>query len=190
MSEQAWIAIAPMRIELLQSYNSCVGSVAREKKYLRFTDTPPLEGSREFVKTILERHFPMWVALIPGPTVIGWCDIGPSQFESEAHTGSLGIGVHPDYRGQFRPGRSGSSPLGIGVHPDYRGQGIGRLLMERALKQARTCRIERVGLDVYSSNLRAIELYKSLDFEEEGIRRRARKVDGIYEDIILMVRHI
>jgi len=168
MTEPTWIAIAPMRIELLQSYNSCVGSVAREKKYLRFTDTPPLDGSRQFVESILERHFPMWVALIPGPTVIGWCDIGPSPFEAEVHVGTLGIGVHADYRGQ----------------------GIGRLLMERALRQARTCRIERVGLDVYSSNTRAIELYKSLDFEEEGIRRRARKVDGIYEDIILMVRHI
>jgi ribosomal protein S18 acetylase RimI-like enzyme len=76
------------------------------------------------------------------------------------------------------------------MHADFRGQGIGRAMLERALGMSRTCRLERIELEVFSGNVPAIEFYTSLDFEEEGIKRRARKVDGVYEDIILMVRHI
>lgn len=162
-----WIAIAPMRIQLVQSYNECLGSVAREQKYLMLTDAPTLEDSRSFVQYILDASFPMMMAIIPGPTVIGWCDICPQKFESRRHVGVLGIGVRADFRGQ----------------------GIGALLMERALKKARTCFLERVELDVYSSNTTAIELYKSFEFEQEGIKRRARKVDGVYEDIIIMAKY-
>ncbi len=166
-SPPAWIAIAPMRIELLESYNQCLGSVARERKYLMLTDAPPLEDSRDFVQYILAKKFPMMVAIIPGPTVVGWCDICPQRYESRSHVGVLGIGICAEYRGQ----------------------GLGRLLMERALKRARACFLERIELDVYSSNTRAFNLYKALEFEQEGVKRRARKIDGVYEDIIIMAKY-
>ncbi len=167
MAEPDWIAITPMRLELVESYRECLGTVARERKYLMMTDAPSPEESRDFVKYVLEANFPLYAAVIPGPTVVGWCDITPSRYESRAHVGTLGLGVHKDFRGQ----------------------GLGRLLMERALKHARRVWLERVELDVYSSNTRALALYKSFEFEVEGVKRRARKFDSVYEDVIMMAKY-
>ena len=167
-AESPWIGIAPMRHQLIPSYHQCLDSVAREGKYLGFEEAPPLEQSEEFVDNILSARFPMVVAFVPGPTVIGWCDIQPGRVPSRHHTGTMGLGVHKDFRRQ----------------------GIGRLLADQALAAAHSLRLERVELEVYSSNEPAINLYLSLDFEEEGVKRRGRKVNGVYEDIILMVRHL
>jgi RimJ/RimL family protein N-acetyltransferase len=56
-----------------------------------------------------------------------------------------------------------------------------------ALDRAKAVGIERVELDVYSSNGRAKALYDALGFIEEGRRVGARKLDGLTEDLILMV---
>ena len=73
-----------------------------------------------------------------------------------------------------------------GVHKDYRGQGIGIALLSQALEEARIRGLERVELDVYASNLTAIHLYEKYKFEVEGRKKRARKLDGVYDDIIDM----
>jgi RimJ/RimL family protein N-acetyltransferase len=46
--------------------------------------------------------------------------------------------------------------------------------------------LEKVELEVYTDNQAAIRLYKELGFLEEGLRRRARRLDGRYQDIELM----
>jgi ribosomal protein S18 acetylase RimI-like enzyme len=74
----------------------------------------------------------------------------------------------------------------MGVLKDCRGRGLGKALLEGALAVARERRLERVELDVYASNLTAIRLYKKFGFQIEGRKRRARKIDGKYDDIIVM----
>lgn len=59
----------------------------------------------------------------------------------------------------------------IAVHPDYRNRGIGRLIMQALIKEAVRLSIERMTLEVRVSNFQAINLYKSLGFEEGGIRK-------------------
>ena len=51
--------------------------------------------------------------------------------------------------------------------------------------------LERVELEVFASNARAVALYRRTGFVEEGRRRCARKLDGIYDDILLfgLLRH-
>ena len=39
---------------------------------------------------------------------------------------------------------------------------------------------------MFASNERAIALYRALGFVIEGIKRRARKLDGQYEDNVFM----
>lgn len=46
--------------------------------------------------------------------------------------------------------------------------------------------LQRVQLDVYSGNSRAITCYEHVGFVKEGIKRRARFVDGSFMDVILM----
>jgi ribosomal-protein-alanine N-acetyltransferase len=59
----------------------------------------------------------------------------------------------------------------IAVHPGHRRRGVGRLLMETLMKEAVRLNMERMTLEVRVSNKEAISLYKSLGFEEGGIRK-------------------
>jgi ribosomal protein S18 acetylase RimI-like enzyme len=74
----------------------------------------------------------------------------------------------------------------MGLLPDYRGRGLGRQLVAQAVRAARQAGIERVELEVFASNERAIALYRAFGFATEGIKRRARKLDGQYEDNVFM----
>ncbi len=46
--------------------------------------------------------------------------------------------------------------------------------------------VPSIELEVFGSNTRAIRLYERLGFAYEGVRRKARKLDGAYEDLIVM----
>jgi ribosomal protein S18 acetylase RimI-like enzyme len=74
----------------------------------------------------------------------------------------------------------------MGLLPDYRERGLGRRLVAEALRAARQAGIERVELEVFASNERAIAFYRALGFVTEGVKRRARKLDGQYDDNVFM----
>jgi ribosomal protein S18 acetylase RimI-like enzyme len=83
--------------------------------------------------------------------------------------------------------------LGIGVHPEAQGIGLGRALLEALLGWVRDHRdddgdrIRRVELHVRADNPRAVALYRSLGFKEEGSRRGlVRRDDGSFVDDIGM----
>lgn len=76
--------------------------------------------------------------------------------------------------------------LDIAVHRDFRGRGVGRLLVERVLRECREGGAEVVTLEVRPSNEAAIALYRRLGFVETGRRRRYYE-NG--EDAILMEYH-
>ena len=67
--------------------------------------------------------------------------------------------------------------LTIAVHEGRQRQGFGRALMDDLLRWARSNpRIEKVELQVRSSNAPAIALYESLGFVEEGRKTRRLKI--------------
>ena len=72
----------------------------------------------------------------------------------------------------------------IAVHPEHRRRGVGRLLMETLMKEAVILKMERMTLEVRVSNKAAISLYKSLGFEEGGIRKGYYSNDR--EDALIM----
>ena len=76
--------------------------------------------------------------------------------------------------------------MGMGMLPAYRGAGLGRRLLKDTLDTARAIGIERVELEVFASNESAIALYRKLGFAVEGIKKNARKLDGRYEDDVIM----
>ena len=164
LSARALVSISKQHIT---GFHKCLDSVARERKYIGFIQAPPLESTREFILSNIEKNVLQFVAL-KGNEVIGWCDVSPRRGEGFTHCGRLGMGVLKEYRRQ----------------------GIGTRLLEKAITEAKECGLERIELDVYASNTPAINLYEKWGFNHEGVLRKARKLDGVYDDIIVMVLFI
>lgn len=78
--------------------------------------------------------------------------------------------------------------LTIAIHEGYQGRGLGRQLMTHLISWTRAHpKIEKFELQVRSSNERAIALYKSLGFTEEGRKtRRLKYGPGSYVDDVYM----
>ena len=78
--------------------------------------------------------------------------------------------------------------FGVSVHKDLFSKGIGRRLVSYLLNWARENPVlKRVTLFVMNDNRRALEMYKQLGFQIEGVRRKAvRFEDGRVQDLIMM----
>jgi ribosomal protein S18 acetylase RimI-like enzyme len=157
------IEIVPIAPVYIDSFHRALDLVVRERRYLALLEAPPIEEFRGFVQNIVSRGYPQFVAL-SDREVVGWSDVLPKTWPIYAHTGVLGVGLLPAYRGQ----------------------GLGRRLIERALHAAREFGLSRVELTARENNRNAIALYKKLGFMTEGLQRNALKIDGRYENQVLM----
>lgn len=162
--------IRPIREADADSYRACLDQVARERLYLAFTEAPSAAESRFFVKAMLQRGLPFVVACDARETVVGWCNIH----------------VAPD--NPLRPGFAHAGMLGMGLIEAYRGKGLGTQMMQACFDGAARIGLERIELQVYASNTGAIALYRKFGFVTEGTKIRARKLDGHYDDIVIMAR--
>ena len=94
-----------------------------------------------------------YVAARDGTTLVGYAGVSRlgrvPPFEYEVHT--------------------------IGVDPEYQGRGIGRLLLDALLEFADG---GLVYLEVRTDNEAAIGLYRSVGFEQIGLRKRYYRVSG------------
>jgi RimJ/RimL family protein N-acetyltransferase len=163
MADWAEVEIAATTPEHLDGFHRAFDSVARERVYLTFLEAPPLSETREYALGLLRAGNPHFVALAEGE-VVGWCDIARFRRPTEAHRGRLGMGIVAAYRSR----------------------GVGRRLIEAALRRAREIRLTRIELDAYADNSRAITLYERVGFVREGVIRDAICVDGVYRDAIGM----
>jgi RimJ/RimL family protein N-acetyltransferase len=157
------IMIKNIEEQHVQGFHATLDAVAGEKKYLAWTQAPPIESTRKFICGNIANNTPQVVAL-DDDRVIGWCDIEPHQKQTMKHVGTLGMGLLRTYRNK----------------------GIGTRLISAALERARDIGLEKVELEVISTNANAIALYQKMGFREEGQRRKAIKIDDSYHDCILM----
>lgn len=74
----------------------------------------------------------------------------------------------------------------IAVSPELRGKGIGSIIMQRVLAEARQQRCRNVILSVRESNKAAISLYKRFGFVE--LERKRRYYRFPVEDGVIMIR--
>jgi len=82
--------------------------------------------------------------------------------------------------------------LSMSVNIAWRHRGVGRALLLALLAWAEQHpALEKVCLQVFATNTRAIALYTSLGFQEEGRQVRDVKMEsGVYVDVLLMARFV
>lgn len=137
--------------------------VIDEQKYLGLAEPISDEEQRAYLKDVFEQDFPVVVAEYEG-NIIGVCDVIPYPELGYRHAGKLGMWVLPEYRKK----------------------GVGRRLLTSCLDRAKKLDLEKIELQVYADNLDAIRLYESVGFVREGVRKRVRKLNSVYQDLVIM----
>lgn len=163
MNDATQPAVVPMAEAHIASFHRALDTVARERRYLAFLEAPPLESTRNFVRGMIEKRNPQFVAVVR-EEVVGWCDISRNERPTRAHGGTLGMGIIPAYRDR----------------------GLGTRLIEATLEEARRQGFVRIALSAHADNARAIALYRKVGFIEEGVERDGLWVDGRYCDLVAM----
>lgn len=146
-----------------RSFHEALTAVAKERIYIEMIEPPPLEKVAGFQGDLIAKNGATYYAL-DGERVVGWCDVFPEENPRLSHRGGLGMGLLPEFRGK----------------------GLGSKLLEAVLAHAKKSGLEKVELNVYTSNAGAVALYKKFGFEQEGLIRRYRKLDGQYYDCLAM----
>ena len=97
--------------------------------------------------------------------ILGHCEISNSEWDAATHVGILGIIVMRKYR-----------ELGIGTK-----------LIDMAIKESKKLNNkEKIILSCFSTNERAIHLYKKLGFKVVGVRKNQYYLNSKYYDEVLM----
>ena len=148
---------------LIPSFHEALSVVARERIYIEMIEPPPLERVTKFQTELIEKNGPVYYAVSEG-RVVGWADVFPENNPRMSHRGGLGMGLLPAFRGQ----------------------GLGSKLLQSVLDHSKRFGLEKVELHVYTTNLPAIALYRKHGFEQEGLLRSFRKLDGQYFDCLAM----
>jgi RimJ/RimL family protein N-acetyltransferase len=157
------VLIRPSRIEDAAAFSEAVTTVAAEKRYLATVEGYSVDETRAYLQRAAEGQLYQFVAEAAG-RLIGACDIAPRRT-----TGFTHVGV-----------------LGMFLLPDWRGRGIGGRLLDAALSAARRAGLERIELEVFADNAAAVRLYEARGFLREGCKSRGRKLQGRYQDVLLM----
>jgi ribosomal protein S18 acetylase RimI-like enzyme len=76
--------------------------------------------------------------------------------------------------------------IAILVSNAERGAGLGRCLMEMAISWARAVGLAKLSLRVFPDNQRAIALYRSLGFQDEGLVKGEVRMPSGDRDMLLM----
>ncbi len=133
--------------------------VVAEQVYIG-TERPPesIEAERRWLRALARRRRALALVAEVGGHVVGFLTLEPGPFgQKDAHVATLGIMVAPGFRGQ----------------------GVGTAMVRYAVSWARRHAFEKVQLEVFASNARALALYRKCGFVEEGRRRAAYRLPGI-----------
>jgi ribosomal protein S18 acetylase RimI-like enzyme len=141
---------------------ACLDSVARERRFLAMLEAPSLEE----VEAFAAHPDVVQLVAVEAGRVVGWADVRRMRGAGLAHRGSLGMGLLASHRRR----------------------GLGGRLLAAVLAESRSLGVTRVELQVFRSNAVAVRLYERQGFVVEGQQKRARVLDGVADDIVLMCR--
>jgi len=124
-----------------------------------------VEREREWIRQYDGAGSVLYVAEADGK-IVGQADIAAGRWPKETHVGTIGVAIQAGWRDA----------------------GLGRAMMERVLEWMRDRQFRKACLSVFSTNARAIALYRKLGFEVEGVRKRQFRVRDAWVDEVLMAK--
>jgi RimJ/RimL family protein N-acetyltransferase len=158
--------IRPILESDIAAFRDAVGVVRAERKYILPGPPGSLAATQAFVMGNIASGVPHWIVEEAG-RLVGWCDITRA----------------PDNEAFRHVGR-----MGMGLLPEARGRGFGEKLLRAAMDAGWAFGFTRIQLEVFATNARAIALYRKLGFVDEGVRRAALCIDGVYIDEVMMAQ--
>ncbi len=153
-----------------RGYIALIKAVLREQPpvdtpYAPTEFDPPVERIRDRIADVADEENSLFLVAEAGRKIVGTLTCGGGSLHADAHM----------------------TALGIYVAKDWRDQGIGRALMAHCVAWAHASPVvERVELEVYAQNARAIHLYEAFGFEREGVKRRLYYQAGKPIDMLIM----
>jgi RimJ/RimL family protein N-acetyltransferase len=121
-----------------------------------------IDREQEMIQSLIQDPDSTWFVAEINGRIVGQCSIGL-------------IRSYARYR--HRAG------LGIVIIKEYWSQGIGGKIMQECINWAKSHNIEKIELDVVSTNAKAIGMYESFGFIKTGTIQKALKyADGTYVD--------
>ncbi|MCW9132386.1 GNAT family N-acetyltransferase [Bacillus paramycoides] len=79
--------------------------------------------------------------------------------------------------------------FGVCILKEYWGYGIGKNLLQKSINWADANEVKKIALQVLETNDKAIQLYKKLSFEVEGVLKNDKRLsDGKYYNTVVMGR--
>ncbi|MCL2656328.1 MAG: GNAT family N-acetyltransferase [Betaproteobacteria bacterium] len=163
MSAPDNIEIRPVRLADVESFHTYLEVITHERRYWSKIEPKTLPELLQWFTKALKQGAPFLIAC-DGEEVIGHADLTIPTLEGHTH---LGV-------------------LNMSLLPPYRGRGIGSHLLKAIVAAAWAHGLTRIELQAYSSNTLAIGVYERAGFRHEGRRRKARFLDGEYDDAVLM----
>lgn len=158
-------------VEDLKKMWEYINEISKEKTFIRFQgEEVSLEGEEKFLSSELEKinkNQSVQLLVFHQDKLIGIAEIDMKDK----------IGRH-------------QGVLGISILKDFRGEGIGSILMQCVLDEAKKnlSELEIVVLGVFANNSLAIEMYQKFGFVEYGKLPKGIKLEEGYVDHIYMYK--
>jgi putative acetyltransferase len=164
------IAVRPAEPADAAALVELAASIGQEPgDWLLTTETwRPVSDERRYLKAVRRHADAAVLVATEGDTIVGRLSLARDPHPASSHV----------------------ADLGLMVAATHRRRGIGRMLMEAAVKWAQGAGVRKLELHVFPWNEPAIRLYESFGFEREGLRRGHYLRDGVAVDALLMAYHL
>lgn len=117
-------------------------------------------------------------------------DWGPRGVSLVATVGGKVVGQLSCTRSAGSRTTSHNAEFGITVAREARGQAVGRALLETLEVWAYEVGVTRIQLGVFAGNERALRLYRSMGYEDEGVQRGGARFPEGEVDVIRMAKRL
>lgn len=128
-----------------------------------------VEQRRAWFAAHSSERYPLWVGELNG-SVVGWVSL--TQF-------------FPD-----RPAYSHTAELSVYVAPISKGQGLGRALIEHALRAAPQLGIQNVASLIFGHNEVSLRLHERLGFVRWGLLPGVAELDAVPRDVVILGKRL